>query len=53
MNGPRDYHTNRERQISYDYHLHSKSKKNDTMSLFTNQKETHGHRKQIYDDEKS
>ena len=53
MDGPRDYHTkwsksDRERQISYDYHLYLESKNMIQMNLFTKQKLTHRLRKQTY-----
>ena len=43
LDEPRDYHTkwnksDRERQISYDYHLYVESKKMIQMNLFTKQK---------------
>ena len=51
MDGPRDYHTkwsksDRERQIWY--HLCVECKKIIQTNLFTKQKQTHRHRKQIY-----
>ena len=44
--GPRDYQTISQRQISY--HLHEKPKKIIQMNSFTNQKQTHRLRKQTY-----
>ena len=43
LDEPRDYHTkwnksDRERQISYDYHLYVESKKMIQMNLLTNRK---------------
>ena len=53
MDGCRDYHTkwsksDRERQIPYDTAYMWSQKKMIQMNLFTKQKQTHRHRKQIY-----
>ena len=53
VDGPRDYHTkrsksDRETQISYDITYMLNLKKMIQMNLFTNQKQTHRHRKQTY-----
>ena len=53
MDGHRDDHTkwnksDREKQISYDITYMWNLKKMIQMNLFTKQKQTHRHRKQIY-----
>ena len=49
MDGPRDYHTKWHKpKTNIIYHFYVESEKLIQMNLFTKQKQTHRHRKQIY-----